>query len=73
MTDDEILARIRRNHPAWTVSKAEGDLWRALLPQAAGEHVIFRRHLADLETRIAEVDRVIQARAARAASETMPS
>jgi hypothetical protein len=60
ISDDEVLAKIRREFPGWTVTRAEGRMWMAQLRRGTSLNVIFRERLTDLEWRIRQTTEAIQ-------------
>lgn len=47
-----ILTRIHAAHPKAAVSRYEGEMWQAIIPEGQGERAIYRRSLAELEQRL---------------------
>lgn len=44
--------RIRVSHPQAEVTRSEGGVWQALIRNGTEEQAVYRRKLADLETRL---------------------
>lgn len=47
--------RLRVSHPQAEVTRVEGGMWQALIRDGSGERVVYRRRLADLESRLDEL------------------